>query len=46
MNSYKIALLDGDGIGPEIMAEAIKVLGLIADRNDVSFELIHAPIGA
>ena len=46
MNSYKIALLDGDGIGPEIMAEAIKVLGLIADRNDVSFELIHAPFGA
>jgi len=42
MNSYKIALLDGDGIGPEIMAEAIKVLDLIADRNDVSFEL---PIG-
>ena len=46
MNSYKIALLDGDGIGPEIMAEAIKVLDLIADRNDVSFELIHAPFGA
>lgn len=46
MNSYKIALLDGDGIGPEIMAEAIKILDLIADRNDVSFELIHAPFGA
>jgi 3-isopropylmalate dehydrogenase len=46
MNSYKIALLDGDGIGPEIMAEAIKVLDLIADRNDVSFELIHSPFGA
>ena len=46
MSSYKIALLDGDGIGPEIMAEAIKVLDLIADRNDVSFELIHAPFGA
>ena len=24
MSSYKIALLDGDGIGPEIMTEAEK----------------------
>jgi 3-isopropylmalate dehydrogenase len=46
MSSYKIALLDGDGIGPEIMAEAIKVLNLVAERNDISFELIHAPFGA
>ncbi len=26
MSSYKIALLDGDGIGPEIMLEAVKIL--------------------
>ena len=26
MQSYNIAVLAGDGIGPEVMAEAIKVL--------------------
>jgi len=46
MSSYKIALLDGDGIGPEIMAEAVKILNLLAERNKVSFELTHALFGA
>jgi 3-isopropylmalate dehydrogenase len=46
MSKYKIALLDGDGIGPEIMVEAVKVLKLVEQRNDVEFELIHAPFGA
>jgi 3-isopropylmalate dehydrogenase len=37
----KIALLPGDGIGPEIVAEAVKVLkGL-----DEQFEFEEAPIG-
>ncbi len=46
MSSYKIAILDGDGIGPEIMAEAIKILNLVGDRNDISFDLSPAPFGA
>ena len=46
MSSYKIALLDGDGIGPEIMAEAVKILDLVAERNKINFELTHAPFGA
>jgi len=46
MKNYKIALLAGDGIGPEIMAEAIKIFKLVEERNDVSFELIHADFGA
>lgn len=46
MSHYKIALLDGDGIGPEIMKEAVKVLNLVAERNQVTFDLIHAPFGA
>ena len=41
MKSYKIAVLAGDGIGPEITQEAIKVLKVIEERNDVSFELIE-----
>ena len=46
MKNYKIAILAGDGIGPEITKEAVKVLKLIEQRNDVSFELIPALFGA
>ncbi|MFW5443292.1 MAG: 3-isopropylmalate dehydrogenase [Methylococcaceae bacterium] len=46
MKNYKIAVLAGDGIGPEITAEAVKVLKLVEQRNDVSFELIPALFGA
>ena len=45
MKNYKIAILDGDGIGPEIMIEAIKVLKVIEQRNDIKFELQHATFG-
>ena len=46
MASYKIALLDGDGIGPEIMAEAIKILKLVGIRNNITFELLPGAFGA
>jgi 3-isopropylmalate dehydrogenase len=46
MKTYKIALLDGDGIGPELMVEAVKVMKLVAERNNVNLELTHAPFGA
>ncbi|MDR5825463.1 3-isopropylmalate dehydrogenase [Caballeronia sp. LZ043] len=37
----KIAVLPGDGIGPEIMAEAVKVLNALGEK----FELEEAPVG-
>ncbi|HMZ00867.1 MAG TPA: 3-isopropylmalate dehydrogenase [Burkholderiaceae bacterium] len=37
----KIAILPGDGIGPEIMAEAVKVLEVL----DLAFEMETAPVG-
>jgi len=37
----KIAVLPGDGIGPEIVAEAVKVLGAL----DLQFEMESAPVG-
>ena len=42
----KIAILLGDGIGPETMAEGIKVLKVIEARNDINFDLVEAPFGA
>lgn len=37
----KIAVLPGDGIGPEIVAEAVKVLNAL----DLNFEMETAPVG-
>ena len=45
-NTKKIAILMGDGIGPETMAEGIKVLKVIEARNDINFDLVEAPFGA
>jgi 3-isopropylmalate dehydrogenase len=41
-----IAILEGDGIGPEIMREAIKVLRAVEAKYDHQFTLNHAPFGA
>jgi 3-isopropylmalate dehydrogenase len=40
-----ICLLPGDGIGPEITAEAVKILGVIGDRFGVTFEFDEALLG-
>jgi 3-isopropylmalate dehydrogenase len=45
MNPHKIAVLSGDGIGPEVMAEAIKVLDVVADKFGHDFECEDALIG-
>lgn len=41
-----IAVLEGDGIGPEIVREGIKVLGAIEKRFGHRFELRYASFGA
>ncbi len=43
--SKQILILPGDGIGPEIMAEAVKVLELANDKFGLGFELSHDVIG-
>ncbi|MDX3775652.1 3-isopropylmalate dehydrogenase [Chromatiaceae bacterium AAb-1] len=42
---YKIAVLPGDGIGPEVMAEAIKVLQATAQRFNFTLQLTEALVG-
>ena len=41
----RIAVLPGDGIGPEVMAEAIKVLEAVARAYGVSLETEQADVG-
>ena len=40
----KIAVLPGDGIGPEIVAQALKVLGALA-KDGLKLEIEQAPVG-
>lgn len=42
---YKIAVLPGDGIGPEVMAEAIKVLDVTGGRFGFKLDYSHAHVG-
>ena len=42
---YNIAVLDGDGIGPEICAGAIKVLQKVGQKFGHEFTFSHYPIG-
>ncbi|MDO8240501.1 MAG: 3-isopropylmalate dehydrogenase [Candidatus Moranbacteria bacterium] len=41
-----IAVLEGDGIGPEIMREALKVLKAVEEKYGHQFTLEFAPFGA
>jgi len=43
--TYRIALLPGDGIGPEITRIAVQVLETVAPKIGVAFEFTEAPIG-
>ncbi|MDN5347588.1 MAG: 3-isopropylmalate dehydrogenase [Clostridia bacterium] len=42
---YKIAVLPGDGIGPEIVPEAVKVLEVIGRKYGLEFQFTEALVG-
>jgi len=45
MKNLKIAALAGDGIGPEVMREAIKVLRAVEKKSGFKLEITEAPVG-
>ncbi|TYL88662.1 isocitrate/isopropylmalate dehydrogenase family protein [Bradyrhizobium cytisi] len=45
-NAFHIAVLAGDGIGPEVMTPAIEVLRKIETKSDLRFRFTEAPAGA
>ena len=45
-NAFHIAVLAGDGIGPEVMAPAVEVLRKIEAKSGLSFRFTEAPAGA
>jgi 3-isopropylmalate dehydrogenase len=42
---YRVAVLAGDGIGPEVMAEGLKVVRAVAEKFSIGFEFDHQPVG-
>jgi len=44
-DNFKIAVFAGDGIGPEIMQEALKILKVICDREKITFHLNEGLVG-
>ncbi|MDI6736801.1 MAG: 3-isopropylmalate dehydrogenase [bacterium] len=42
---YKIAVIPGDGVGPEVVREGIKVLKAISEITDLRYELVHYDFG-
>lgn len=45
MKKAEIALLPGDGIGPEITAAAVKALRAVGKRENISFSFTEYPFG-
>jgi 3-isopropylmalate dehydrogenase len=44
--NFNIAVLPGDGIGPEIVAQALKVLKAVGKKYNHQFSFSEAPVGA
>jgi 3-isopropylmalate dehydrogenase len=42
---YKIAVIPGDGTGPEVVAEGLKVLEAVSEREGFQFEFTHYDFG-
>lgn len=45
MATYKIALIEGDGIGPEVWKASLPLLDVIRDKFKIKFEIRPAPAG-
>jgi len=46
MAAYKLAVIPGDGIGPEVVAEGLKVLDVVAAKHGLAFEKTEYELGA
>ncbi len=46
MKEYQVTVLPGDGIGPEVTGEAVRVLQAAGERFGLQFDLSHHAVGA
>lgn len=45
MPSYNLLVLPGDGVGPEIIAEAVKLLEVVSNHSDAKLSITEALMG-
>lgn len=45
MGTYSIAILPGDGIGPDVIEQAVRVLEAVGRRTGHTFRMTHALVG-
>jgi 3-isopropylmalate dehydrogenase len=45
MKTYNLTILEGDGIGSEVVTEAVKVLEAVADKHQFSLQFEYADVG-
>jgi 3-isopropylmalate dehydrogenase len=45
LKNYRVAVLAGDGIGPEVMAQALRVLSAVEKKFGMKFQLESADVG-
>ncbi|MBK8231793.1 MAG: 3-isopropylmalate dehydrogenase [Candidatus Eisenbacteria bacterium] len=43
---YRLAVIAGDGVGPEVMAQALRILELVAEKRGLRFALTRYPFGS
>ncbi len=43
--SYKIAVIPGDGTGPEVIAEGLKVVKAVAAAESIKYDLVNYDLG-
>jgi len=45
MSEYKISLIPGDGIGPELTEATLKILDAVQQRFDIGLNIIQVEAG-
>ncbi|MBW2312273.1 MAG: 3-isopropylmalate dehydrogenase [Deltaproteobacteria bacterium] len=43
--TYEIGVIPGDGTGPDVIEEGLKVLKAVAEKTDINYNLIHYDFG-
>jgi len=46
MKSFNLAVIPGDGIGPEVVGAGLRVLDTVAKKFDLTFNKINYELGA
>lgn len=44
-SSYSIVVLPGDGVGPEVIVQALKILRTVGEQTQIRFEIEEIPCG-